>query len=109
MSRALYAQVARHFALPLMRGVRRQMEIRVLTGRDANQCRLLRLEGLRDFPTAFAASYDEEREVAVGTVGERLEPSESGAVFGAIDQFLRGDWPAAAEKVTKLDPREKGQ
>jgi len=85
VSRALHAQVARQFALPLMRGVRRQMEIRVLTGRDANQCRLLRLEGLRDFPTAFAASYDEEREVAVGTVGERLEPSESGAVFGAID------------------------
>jgi RimJ/RimL family protein N-acetyltransferase len=62
------------------------MEIRVLTGRDASPCRLLRLEGLREFPTAFASSYDEESEIAVGTVAERMEPSENGAVFGAVDE-----------------------
>jgi GNAT superfamily N-acetyltransferase len=61
------------------------MEIRVLTGRDADPCRLLRLEGLRDFPTAFASSYDEEREIGVEKVADRLEPSENGAVLGAVD------------------------
>ena len=61
------------------------MEIRVLTGPDASACRLLRLEGVRDNPTAFAASYDEEREIEVRTVAERLEPTENSAVFGAFD------------------------
>ena len=61
------------------------MEIRVLTAPDANACRLLRLEGLRDDPTAFASSYDEEREIVVGTIAQRLEPTENSAVFGALD------------------------
>jgi len=44
------------------------------------------LEGLRDDPTAFASSYDEEREMGVGTIAQRLEPTENSAVFGALDR-----------------------
>ena len=62
------------------------MEIRVLTEKDAAASRRLRLEGLRDNPTAFAASYDEERQLTVELVAGRLIRTEYGAVFGAFDQ-----------------------
>jgi ribosomal protein S18 acetylase RimI-like enzyme len=79
------------------------MEIRVLTEADASACRLLRLEGLRDYPTAFASSYDEEREIAVGTVAERLGPTENGVVFGAFDgESLIGMVGIERERRSKL-------
>jgi RimJ/RimL family protein N-acetyltransferase len=62
------------------------MEIRTLTPADASACRLLRLEGLRGFATAFASSYEEELDIDTATVAKRLQPTESGAVFGAFDE-----------------------
>jgi RimJ/RimL family protein N-acetyltransferase len=62
------------------------MEVRVLIGPDASACRLLRLEGLRQYPTAFASSYDEECDIGVGAVAERLQSTENGAVFGAFEE-----------------------
>lgn len=60
------------------------MLIRALDAQDACQFRALRLQGLREFPLAFASSYEEESETTVEAFAERLTPTEDGAVFGAF-------------------------
>jgi hypothetical protein len=42
------------------------------------------LEGLRDFPTAFASNYDEERHVAAENEATR-SPTADRVIFGAFE------------------------
>jgi RimJ/RimL family protein N-acetyltransferase len=62
------------------------MDVRVLVGSDASAFQRLRLEGLRVSPTAFAASYEEECDLDIGTIAARLPPTSDRAIFGAFDQ-----------------------
>lgn len=59
--------------------------IRALTGADAPAYQRLRLEGLRDSPTAFASHYEDERHFTVDTVAARLEPTPDRVTFGAFE------------------------
>jgi len=61
------------------------METRVLGAEDAERVRVLRLDALRDSPTAFSSSEEEERDIPVAQVAERLAPTPDGAVFGAFE------------------------
>jgi hypothetical protein len=63
------------------------MNIRVLVGADAPAFQHLRLEGLRDCPTAFASNYKEECDIDVATVAARLEPTMDRAICG---KFVHG-------------------
>lgn len=67
------------------------MLIRPLRPEDAETFWRLRLEGLRDFPTSFASSFEEEQAVAIADVAERLAPQPGRAVFGAfVEDDLAG-------------------
>jgi GNAT superfamily N-acetyltransferase len=67
------------------------MKVRVLVGADAREFQRLRLEGLRECPTAFAAHYEEERTTDVEAVATRLEASSERVVCGAFfDESLVG-------------------
>jgi ribosomal protein S18 acetylase RimI-like enzyme len=58
--------------------------IRILDSRDASAFQRLRLRGLREIPEAFASSFEEEFELALETVGHRLDEQASGVVLGAF-------------------------
>ena len=62
------------------------MELRVLQPDDAAAFRALRLAALRECPTAFSSSYEEECDIPLGQAAERLAPNENRAVFGAFDE-----------------------
>ena len=64
------------------------MLIRQLRPEDAEMFHALRLEGLRDFPSSFASSFEEERTVTIAEVSERLAPGPGRAIFGA---FVEGE------------------
>lgn len=67
------------------------MSVRVLVGADAREFQRLRLEGLRECPTAFAAHYEEERDTGLEAVATRLEPTPERSVCGAFfDESLVG-------------------
>ncbi len=61
------------------------MEIRLLTPDDAAAFHALRLQGLAEAPEAFAASLEEEQDLAPEAVAQRLAPSADKAVFGAFE------------------------
>jgi len=60
------------------------MVVRILTPADATAFQSLRLSGLRECPTAFASSYEEECGLALPVVADRLSPRDDRAVFGAF-------------------------
>jgi len=62
------------------------MTVRRLTEDDAELYRDLRLEGLRNVPTAFGSSYEESERRPLSAYAERLRPTEDTAVFGAFEQ-----------------------
>jgi ribosomal protein S18 acetylase RimI-like enzyme len=77
--------------------------VRKLTGADAAAFQSLRLLGLREFPSAFASSYEEECDLALPSIAERLEPRNDRAVFGAfLDQLLAGIVGLRRETPRKL-------
>lgn len=61
------------------------MEIRRLTSADAAAYRTVRLASLLEMPTAFAASYEEERGWPLSTYQQRLDTRPDRATFGAFD------------------------
>ncbi|MDF1521274.1 MAG: GNAT family N-acetyltransferase [Trueperaceae bacterium] len=65
----------------------RTVELRALTPEDAEAYRPLRLEALRDAPSAFASSFEEEAARDLDALRARLRAGPDGATFGA---FLDG-------------------
>ena len=79
------------------------MEIRVLEPADAASCRDLRLVALREDPTAFSSSYEEERDIPLSRVAERLAPTSDNIVLGAFeDGALIAMGGLARERYRKL-------
>ena len=62
-----------------------RLDVRLLDADDAVAYQALRLLGLRDSPSAFAASFEEECDTPLDVVAERLAPQDDGARFGAFD------------------------
>jgi ribosomal protein S18 acetylase RimI-like enzyme len=58
--------------------------VRELDPPDARAFQSLRLQGLRECPTAFASSYEEECDLALSVVADRLGPQDGRATFGAF-------------------------
>jgi len=61
------------------------VEIRHLNPADAGAFQTLRLSALRECPTTFASSYEEEREIPMLTVAERLAVRADRCVIGAFE------------------------
>lgn len=60
--------------------------IRELAATDADAFQALRLQALLECPSAFASSYDEECDVPITEVAERLRTRVDRFVLGASDQ-----------------------
>ncbi len=77
--------------------------VRQLAPTDAPAFQSLRLRGLRECPTAFASSYEEECDVALPTIADRLGPRDDRAIFGALQgQVLVGLVGLKREDLRKL-------
>ena len=61
------------------------MAVRVLESSDAGAFQQLRLEGLRRYPTAFAAHYEEEASTDISDIATRITPAAGRVVVGAFD------------------------
>lgn len=62
------------------------MEIRLLNSQDVTAYHALRLQALRESPTAFGSSYEQEACLPVTDFAARLCPADpAGGVFGACD------------------------
>lgn len=73
------------------------MLIRRLNSHDADTYWALRLEGLREAPSAFTASFEEESERPVSEIARRLAPESGGNYFGAYE----GDTLVAIARVDR--------
>ena len=62
------------------------MQIRRLTPGDAKAYHRVRLSGLRQDPTAFASSDEEERDMPEAVVADRLAVRPDRGTFGAFDE-----------------------
>ncbi|MGJ7529632.1 GNAT family N-acetyltransferase [Variovorax sp. GB1P17] len=83
------------------------MHIRRLTLQDAPPFRALRLAALRDEPTSFGASYEEEAAFSPEVTVARLAEHPDQGVFGAFDgATLVGIVTLRRESASKL--RHKG-
>jgi RimJ/RimL family protein N-acetyltransferase len=80
-----------------------RMDICTLKSTDAAIFQALRLEALRECPTSFSSSYEEEYDIPLSRVGERLAPTPERAVFGAFeDSALVGTIGLRRERAGKL-------
>ncbi len=61
------------------------MQIRPLLPADAADFQALRLRGLREDPTAFGSSDEEERDRPVEAVAERIATNRDGFILGAFE------------------------
>src|SRR5690349_364567 len=66
------------------------VEIRSLTGADAREFQALRLRSLRESPDAFGSSYDEELNVSLDSVAQRLEATHSPTARIVLGAFADG-------------------
>jgi ribosomal protein S18 acetylase RimI-like enzyme len=79
------------------------MDIRPLIATDATEYQALRLRGLREWPSAFASSVDEEIATPIAEIANRLQPQNDGAIFGAfVDVALVGVVGLQRETMRKL-------
>jgi len=77
--------------------------VRPLGPADAPAFHALRLEALRQEPSAFASSYEEEQDTPLATVAKRLAPSPDRCVLGAFDgDHLVGMVGLERENMRKL-------
>ena len=81
------------------------MKIRRLTADDAEQYQSLRLFALRESPTAFSASYEDELDRPLESVGAMLADG-GGSMFGAFDGSLIGT--AGIEREAERNSRHCG-
>ncbi|KQZ40020.1 GNAT family N-acetyltransferase [Duganella sp. Root1480D1] len=61
------------------------MNTRLLTPGDAAAYHSLRLEGLREAPSAFTASFEEESTTPLSEIARRLSPGSGRDYLGAFD------------------------
>ena len=61
------------------------MEVRTLDSGDVVAFRALRLAALRECPTAFSSSYEEECDIPLAQQAQRMAPDADHAIFGAFD------------------------
>jgi RimJ/RimL family protein N-acetyltransferase len=61
------------------------MELRTIDSTDAHAFQALRLAALRECPTAFSSSYEEECDTPLAEAAQRLAPNRNRAIFGAFD------------------------
>lgn len=79
------------------------MTIRLLQPDDVAAFQAIRLRGLQEIPGAFAASYEEETDLPLTKVAERLGPLSDRAVFGAWEgETLAGVTGLERENLRKL-------
>ena len=79
------------------------MQVRDLGAGDAQAFQGLRLAALRECPSAFASSYEEEHEMPIGMVAERLVAKADRCVLGAwIGSDLVGLLGLQREQMRKL-------
>jgi RimJ/RimL family protein N-acetyltransferase len=79
------------------------MELRVLESSDVEAFTALRLTALRECPTAFSSSYEEECDIPLARRAQRMAPDRGNAIFGAFDgQNLVGTVGLHRESSRKL-------
>lgn len=61
------------------------MQVRALSAADAEQSQALRLQALRECPTAFSSSYEEECDMPLAAFAQRLERTSTHVVLGAFE------------------------
>ena len=61
------------------------VNVRKLGPSDAEAFQAVRLQALREDPIAFASSYEEERDLPLATIAERLVATDDRAIVGAFD------------------------
>jgi GNAT superfamily N-acetyltransferase len=61
------------------------MAIRRLTSSDSTSYQALRLAALRDSPSAFGSSYEEEKDFPPSIIEGRLAVKPDGGIFGAFE------------------------
>ncbi|MFY9315099.1 MAG: GNAT family N-acetyltransferase [Burkholderiales bacterium] len=64
------------------------MLIRRLAPPDSTALQALRLAALRDVPSAFHASYDEEKDLPISATEEQLKIATDRGVFGAFEDAV---------------------
>jgi ribosomal protein S18 acetylase RimI-like enzyme len=83
------------------------MLIRRLVPSDALAFQTLRLAALREYPSAFSSSYEEECGTPLSTIESQLAPDSGRNLFGAFDgEQLAGMVGVGREAARKL--RHKG-
>lgn len=79
------------------------MQVRELGAQDAREFQALRLAGLRDCPSAFASSYEEEYETPIDIVAQRLVASADRCMLGAwLESEFVGILGLQREEIRKL-------
>ena len=79
------------------------MQIREFGAEDARAFQMLRLAALRECPSAFASSYEEEHETPIAIVAERLIAKADRCVLGAwLGSDLVGMLGLQREEMRKL-------
>jgi ribosomal protein S18 acetylase RimI-like enzyme len=61
------------------------MELRTIDSTDVAAFKALRLTALRECPTAFSSSYEEECDIPLAEAAQRLVPDRNRAIFGAFE------------------------
>lgn len=61
------------------------VHVRKLGPSDAEAFQAVRLQALREDPIAFASSFEEERDLSLATIAERLVATDDRAIVGAFD------------------------